>query len=119
VGLLAAGRTVSNTQPVERWLIALGEPLFGRSTPDGYSLRGSDWVGAGQLTQRFELARELVAAAPRLLDRPLEVDRVLASAPVRALQASLGRASRAALDKAEAGEDRLALLISSPEFMYW
>lgn len=119
VGLLAAGRTVSNTQPVERWLIALGEPLFGRSTPDGYSLRGSDWVGAGQLTQRFELARELVAAAPRLLDRPLEVDRVLSSAPVRALQASLGRASRAALDKAEAGEDRLALLISSPEFMYW
>lgn len=119
VSLLAAGRPVGNAQPVERWLIALGEPLFGRSTPDGYSLRGSDWVGAGQLTQRFELARELVAAAPRLLDGPLEVDRVLASAQVRALRASFGAASRAALDKAEAGEDKLALLISSPEFMYW
>ncbi|MEW6133729.1 MAG: DUF1800 domain-containing protein [Pseudomonadota bacterium] len=119
VSLLAASRPVDNTQPVERWLVALGEPLFGRSTPDGYSLRGSDWVGAGQLTQRFELARELVATAPRLLDGPLEVDRVLASGPARALQASLGPASRAALDKAEAGEDKLALLISSPEFMYW
>jgi uncharacterized protein (DUF1800 family) len=119
VGLLAAGRTVSNTQPVERWLIALGEPLFGRGTPDGYSLRGSDWVGAGQLTQRFELAREMVSAAPRLLGQPLEAGKVLASGPARSLQASLGQASRSALVQAEAAEDKLALLISSPEFMYW
>lgn len=119
VSLLAAGRPVGNTQPALRWLTALGEPLFGRSTPDGYSLRGSDWVGAGQLTQRFELARELVAAAPRLLDGPLEVDRVLANGATQALLASLSGASRAALGKAGSGEEKLALLLSCPEFMYW
>lgn len=119
VALLAAGRVVANAQPVERWLTALGEPMFGRTTPDGYSLRGSDWVGAGQLTQRFEMAREVVAAVPRLLNGPLDVECVLASGAVRSLQASLGKASRAAVDKAEGGEDKLALLLSSPEFMYW
>lgn len=119
VGLLAAERPVTNTQPVERWLVALGEPLFGRTTPDGYSLRGSDWVGAGQLTQRFELAHEVVSVMPRLIGQPLDVDMVWASEPVQVLYGALSPASRAALGKSEAGEDKLALLLSCPEFMYW
>jgi hypothetical protein len=44
----------------------LGQPLLGRSTPDGYPLKGSAWLNPGQLAQRIELAREMVANAGRL-----------------------------------------------------
>ena len=44
----------------------LGQPLLGRSTPDGYPLQGSYWLSSGQLAQRIELAQELVAHAHRL-----------------------------------------------------
>lgn len=118
--LVAAGRPVKGALLLLRWLSALGQPLFGCRTPDGYSLQGSDWVSAGQLTQRFELARDVVRALPRLLDGPLPVEQILAGQPVRELEARLSVHSREALARAaKNASERLALLLSSPEFMYW
>lgn len=114
---LANGAPLRDTAPLQRWLLALGQPLFGRRTPDGYSLRGSDWLGAGQLTQRFELARELVAALPRLLDaapEPAALFERLAGEPPFA-----GARSRATWARATTPTERLALMLSSPEFMHW
>jgi uncharacterized protein (DUF1800 family) len=106
---------------VQRWLALLGQPLYGRATPDGYSLRGADWVSAGQLAQRFELAQEIVVAMPRLLGPtkgPVDLQAVLDSPDVRALESRLGRASRASVDAADSPSERLLLLLASPEFMY-
>ncbi|MEW6560737.1 MAG: DUF1800 domain-containing protein [Pseudomonadota bacterium] len=57
---------ISNPQPVLGMLARLGEPLFGRQTPDGYPLGSSAWDGSGQLTTRFEVARQIGAGAPAL-----------------------------------------------------
>lgn len=119
VGLLAAGTPVKDVAPIARWLRALGQPLFGCRTPDGYSLEGSDWVSSGQLTQRFEIARELVNSSRRVLAQPVPLKAVLTSAPVRQVEAGLGAPSRQALEKAGDDGERLALLLSSPEFMHW
>jgi uncharacterized protein (DUF1800 family) len=57
---------VSNPQPVLGMLNGLGEPLFGRQTPDGYPLNAGAWDSPGQLTARFEVARQIGAGAPAL-----------------------------------------------------
>ena len=57
---------VSNPQPVLGMLNGLGEPLFGRQTPDGYPLNTGAWDSPGQLTARFEVARQIGAGAPAL-----------------------------------------------------
>jgi uncharacterized protein (DUF1800 family) len=71
--VLSAAQTLSGDAPVAnpqlllRWMRLLGQPLLGRSTPDGYPIKGSAWLNPGQLAQRIELAREMVANAGRLI----------------------------------------------------
>lgn len=119
VRLLAGGMAIDDVRSVARWLRALGEPLYGCTTPDGYSLYGKDWLSAGQLTQRFETAREMVDALPRLLGQSARPEDGLGSEGAKELLARLGGKSSAAVAAATAPRERLALLISSPEFMYW
>lgn len=119
VELLRGGLPVTTAQPLLRWLQLLGQPLFGRTTPDGYSLRGEDWVSAGQLTMRFDLAREMVTQMPRMVDGRWSASQALASAPARQLIRSLDRPITQTLDGADDPAERLALLVSSPAFMFW
>jgi len=119
VRLLAGGKEIDDVRPVVRWLNALGEPLYGCTTPDGYSLSGKDWLSAGQLTQRFEIAREMADVLPRLFAQRTAQEELLASAGAKELLGRLGTNSVAAVSAATAPRERLALLISSPEFVYW
>nr|WP_238686484.1 DUF1800 domain-containing protein [Xanthomonas dyei] len=48
---------VINAGPMASWVQQLGEPLFGRITPDGWSLQSQAWTSSGQLARRFEVAR--------------------------------------------------------------
>jgi len=118
VTLLADGHAVTDPGPLLRWLKVLGQPLFARSTPDGYNLRGAEWLSAGQLAQRFELARGIVEALPRLLGTEVDLDIVLQSRGVRAIVDGLGDASWATIEASDSAAERLALLLASPEFMY-
>jgi len=52
-------KVVATVRPVINWLNALGEPLFGRQTPDGYPLVASAWTSSGQMSRRFEIARAI------------------------------------------------------------
>jgi uncharacterized protein (DUF1800 family) len=61
---------IRNPQPVLGMLSRLGEPLFGRQTPDGYPLNASAWDGSGQLTARFEVARQIGSGAPAMFEPP-------------------------------------------------
>lgn len=119
VTLLAAGKKIIKTEPIAHWLDALGESLYDCRTPNGYSLIGKDWTSAGQLTQRFEMAPQMIDVVPRLLDEPVSPEAVLSHDKSQDLIASFGPASHNALSKAADDEERLALLLSSPEFMYW
>ena len=118
VMLLADGQAVVDPDPLLNWLRMLGQPLFNRSTPDGYSLRGADWLSAGQLAQRFELARGIVAALPRLVGTEVDLDVILQSRGIRAILDDLGDASWATVEATDAAAERLALMLASPEFMY-
>jgi uncharacterized protein (DUF1800 family) len=124
VSLVADGREARDAAPLQRWLVALGQPLFGRTTPDGYPLAGSDWASSGQLVQRFQVARELIAMQGRIFgaegrDSPLERSpaALLESPAVRAARDRLGASARAAIASAAQPADALALLLSSPEIM--
>jgi uncharacterized protein (DUF1800 family) len=95
--------------PVMTALSHLGQPLFGRTTPDGYPLDASAWNGSGQMATRFEVARTL----SRLLAPPSRP----ALAPDERLVRPLGERTRAVLAQAATPQDRHALLLSCPEFM--
>jgi uncharacterized protein (DUF1800 family) len=52
-------KTLTNYHPAVNWLQQLGEPLYGRVTPDGYPLTEPAWTSSGQLVRRFEIARAI------------------------------------------------------------
>ena len=54
------GNIVVNPQPLLNALRQLGEPPFGRETPDGYPMVEAAWASPGQMTTRFDVARSLV-----------------------------------------------------------
>ncbi|MEW5296905.1 MAG: hypothetical protein WDW36_000151 [Sanguina aurantia] len=53
------GRPISNAQPLVNWLNQMGEPVFGRITPDGWPMEGASWSSSGQMAKRFEVARAI------------------------------------------------------------
>ena len=53
------GKTITNYHPAVGWLQQLGEPLYGRVTPDGYPLTEAAWSSSGQMVRRFEIARAI------------------------------------------------------------
>jgi uncharacterized protein (DUF1800 family) len=54
------GSIVVNAGPMLDALRQLGEPPFGRETPDGFPMGEAAWASPGQMTTRFDLARTLV-----------------------------------------------------------
>jgi hypothetical protein len=106
--------------------------MLGRSTPDGYPIKGSAWLNPGQLAQRIELAREMVANAERLMiPTPISTD----SSPARRtrfklndlrstpwgqqwLQQNPEMRSMASGEDPQDTLDLWALYLASPQFMY-
>jgi len=132
VRLAYDGRMIINYKPVQNWLHALGEPLYGHPTPDGYGLLQKDWASAGQMTKRFEVARHIAAAGPKLFSapegsdaQPIPVNETEDSQPLiaqsrvfAAMQASLSEQTAQALAQARKAREWNALFLSAPEFMY-
>ena len=54
------GNIVVNPQPMLNALRQLSEPPFGRETPDGFSVIEAAWASPGQMTTRFDVAKNLV-----------------------------------------------------------
>ena len=129
------GRYITHPQPLLGMLYRLGEPLYGRQTPDGYPLNSGAWNSPGQLTTRFAVAQQLAAGAPLLFHRPRRPVSALAamrrgrparlgrppdlahSAVYAATEASLSRSTRRALAQSRGRVRWNALWLSSPEFM--
>ncbi|HEY7238353.1 MAG TPA: DUF1800 domain-containing protein [Burkholderiales bacterium] len=84
-------------------LAAMGQPLYGRPTPDGYPLVRTEWTSPGQLATRFEVARGVgYRRVVRLSDE---------------LPIPLSDTTRQTLSKASDPREWNLLLLSSPEFM--
>lgn len=117
------GRIVTAPKTVAVMLARMGQPRFGRLTPDGYPLSAADWSSSGQMSTRFDLAAGLGRGMPQLFMttpgvrpriEPPQLKSLLASTGIHA---DLAPATRAALDAAGSPTEWNTLFYASPEFM--
>jgi uncharacterized protein (DUF1800 family) len=117
-------KVIVNTVPIQNWLNRLAEGLYNHQTPDGYAMESSTWDASGQMTNRFEIARQIgsnsaglfKAAGAGAVEEPA-FPLLQNSLYFNGLQSRLSAKTRAALDRAVSPQDWNTLLLSSPEFM--
>lgn len=119
------GKPIVNATPLINWLRQMGEPVFGRITPDGWPLDGASWSGSGQMAKRFDVARAIGSGRNRLFvvgsdDAPPPRDPPPLDAPLyrRTLEPYLAAATRTALGEAKSQPEWNTFLLSSPDFNY-
>ena len=117
-------KPVLNVGPLLNWLNRMGEPLYGRVTPDGYSLLASAWDSPGQMTTRFEIAKAIGSGSAGLFktDGPVVQERAafpqLSNALYyQSIAKRLAPATQQALDQAVSPQEWNTFLLSSPEMM--
>jgi uncharacterized protein (DUF1800 family) len=118
-------RPILNAGPMLQWLNRMGEPLYGRPTPDGYPLSAAAWNGSGQMITRFEIAKAIGSGSAGLFKADGEPQQDRAAFPqlsnavyFQSLQPGLSPATRRVLEQATSAQEWNALLLSSPEMMY-
>jgi uncharacterized protein (DUF1800 family) len=118
-------KPILNAGPMLNWLSRMGQPLYGRQTPDGYPLTDVSWASPGQMTTRFDIARTIGSGSAGLFktDGPQPQEKVafpqLASALYyQSLQPALSPATRQALEQAASPQEWNTFLLSSPEMMH-
>jgi uncharacterized protein (DUF1800 family) len=119
------GKPIANTHPVLNWLNALGEPLFGRVTPDGYPLTESAWASSGQLARRFEIARAMGSGNAGLFEPEDGAAGTVSGFPqlstrlyFEAVEPFLSANTRGALANASSQAEWNTLLLGSPDLNY-
>jgi uncharacterized protein (DUF1800 family) len=119
------GRVIVNAHPIVNWLNSLGEPLYGRQTPDGYPLVEAGWASSGQLSRRFEIARAIANGSAGLFEPedgssgPRGGFPQLAShVYYDAFEPRLSATTRQALERATSQVEWNTFLLASPEFNY-
>jgi uncharacterized protein (DUF1800 family) len=118
-------KAVLNVGPMLNWLNRMGEPLYGRVSPDGYPLLGNAWDSAGQMATRFEIAKAIGSGSAGLfkVDGPQAQERPafpqLSNALYyQAIEKTLTPSTRKALEDAASPQEWGTFLLSSPEMMY-
>jgi len=123
----AAGPPVTEAAPVQEWIERLGQPLYGRETPDGYPLAASAWSAPGQLTAMFEVARQIGSGSPNLYRTEGESKNTPTRPTPPALRSTLNERqvspalaskTKDVLAKARSPAEWNALFLSSPEFLH-
>jgi uncharacterized protein (DUF1800 family) len=119
------GKILVNAHPVLNWLNALGQPLYGRQTPDGYPLTGSAWSSSGQISRRFEIARAIGASNSGLFEPEdgsspgtIGFPQLSTRLYFAALEPHLSAQTRSALDRASSQTEWNLYLLASPDFNY-
>ncbi|MDB5802805.1 MAG: hypothetical protein JWN73_127 [Betaproteobacteria bacterium] len=122
------GRVIVNATPAINWLNRMGEPLYGRQTPDGYAMTEAAWASPGQMATRFEIAKSLGGGSAGLFrpeasgpddkpqDRPA-FPQLSNALYYEHLQKGLGQPTRTALDQATSPQEWNTFFLSSPEMM--
>jgi uncharacterized protein (DUF1800 family) len=107
------------------WLQQLGEPLYGRVTPDGYALTEAAWTSSGQMVRRFEIARALGSSNAGLFNDestnapgpttgfPLLTSRLFFDA----IEPMLSSRTRDAMGRTSSQQEWNTILLSSPDWM--
>ncbi|WP_254063420.1 DUF1800 domain-containing protein [Rhodanobacter sp. L36] len=119
------GKPITNATPLVNWLNQMGEPMYGRITPDGWPLDGASWTGSGQMAKRFDVARVIGTGRNRLYmsdsdnGMPPRDPPVLDAQVYRSTKKPyLSAATRSALGQAKSVQEWNTFLLSSPDFNY-
>ena len=117
-------KPILNAGPMLTWLNRMGEPLYGKQTPDGYPLTEAAWASPGQMATRFEIAKAIGSGNTGLFKAEGPLPRERAAFPqlanelyFQSLQPLLSQATRHALDQAASQQDWNTFLLASPEMM--
>jgi len=117
-------KVVLNVGPMLNWLNRMGEPLYGRLTPDGYPMQASAWASPGQMATRFEVAKAIGSGSAGLfkVDGPQPQERAafpqLSNAVYyQSMARTLAPATLHALDQAVSPQEWNSFLLSAPEMM--
>ncbi len=117
-------RPIVSTTPIVNWLNQMGEPLYGRLTPDGYALDASAWNGPGQLAQRFDIAKAIGSGAAGLFkgDAPAAIAQpafpnLQGALYYNGLAETLTPPTRTALAQATSPQEWNTFFLASPDFM--
>ena len=118
------GKGITNYHPVIGWLQQLGEPLYGRVTPDGYPLTEAAWSSSGQLVKRFEIARAIGGGNAGLFNNDDNTPGPATGFPLLttklffdAIEPALGARTQAALAQASSQQEWNLVLLASPDWM--
>jgi len=115
---------IINYRPVVNWLSQLGEPLYGRVTPDGYPLTEPAWASSGQMVRRFEIARAIGSGNAGLFNDddghpgprtgfPMLTNRLYYDA----IDPALSARTREVLSQTSSQQEWNTVLLSSPDWM--
>jgi uncharacterized protein (DUF1800 family) len=117
-------KTILNAAPMLNWLNRMGQPLYGRQTPDGYPTNESAWASPGQMATRFEIAKAIGSGNAGLFksEGPQAVERAafpqLSNALYfQSIAKTLSPGTRKALEQATSPQEWNSFLLSSPEMM--
>jgi uncharacterized protein (DUF1800 family) len=118
------GKVITNYRPAVGWLQQLGQPLYGRVTPDGYALTEAAWSSSGQMVRRFEIARAIGSGNAGLFNNddntpgpstgfPLLTSRLFFDA----IDPALSTRVRDALSRTSSQQEWNTILLASPDWM--
>jgi hypothetical protein len=118
------GKAFTNYRPVVGWLQQLGEPLYGRVTPDGYPSSEAAWSSSGQLVRRFEIARAIGSGNAGLFNDDDNKPGAVTGFPLLtsrlfydAIEPALGERTRDALGHTSSQQEWNMVLLASPDWM--
>jgi uncharacterized protein (DUF1800 family) len=118
------GKTIANYRPMIGWLQQLGEPLYGRVTPDGYALTEAAWSSSGQMVRRFEIARAIGGGNGGLFNNDDNTPGPTTGFPMLssrlfydAIEPALGSRARDALARTSSQQEWNTILLASPDWM--
>ncbi|MGN6236145.1 DUF1800 domain-containing protein [Dyella sp.] len=124
------GRPISNAQPLVGALQQMGEPVYGRITPDGWPLDNASWSGSGQMAKRFDIAGMIGGGRSHLFEAAADDDgagpitpRMRPAPPAlngplfaQTMQPWLSPHTRDALAQAKSPAEWNTFLLASPDF---
>jgi uncharacterized protein (DUF1800 family) len=116
-------RPIANAHPVTNALAALGEPLYGRPTPDGYPVGAAAWTSSGQMSRRFEIARNIASGNGGLFEPEDGTPPAITGFPRVAsrfyfdmVEPRLSPPTKQALEQAATQQEWNTYVLASPEF---
>src|SRR5258708_18938972 len=102
----------------------LGQPLYGRVTPDGYALTEAAWTSSGQLVRRFEIARAIGSGNAGLFNAEDNTPGPSTGFPMLSsrlyydsIESALGARTREALGRTSSQQEANTILLASPDWM--